>query len=230
MSTRSTRSTRSTWLWWSSGKDSAWALHTLRENGSDVTALVTTVTETFDRVSMHAVRTELLRRQAEAAGLPLRIVEIPHPCSNEVYERAVGGLLERAAEEGVDAMAFGDLFLEDIRDYRLKLLEGTGFEAVFSIWGSDTRALAERMQQGGLRARITCVDPKVLPREFAGREWDAALVAELPTGVDPCGENGEFHSFAWACPAFADEIAVSAGPVEERDGFVFADLLPGEPG
>ncbi len=217
----------STWLWWSSGKDSAWALHTLRENGTDVTALVTTVTETFDRVSVHAVRTELLRRQANAAGLPLRIVRIPYPCTNEIYERAVGGLLEQAASENVNAMAFGDLFLEEIRDYRLKLLEGTGFEPLFPIWVPDTKALAQEMQSGGLRARVTCIDPKLLPKAFAGREWDASFVADLPEGVDPCGENGEFHSFAWDGPTFSSPIAVRPGPIEERDGFVFADLLPG---
>jgi uncharacterized protein (TIGR00290 family) len=216
----------STWLWWSSGKDSAWALHTLRENGTDATALVTTVTETFDRVSVHAVRTELLQRQADAAGLPLRIVRIPYPCTNEIYERAVGGLLERAANENVKAMAFGDLFLEDIRDYRLKLLDGTGFEPLFPIWNRDTKALAQEMQSGGLRARVTCIDPKVLPESFAGREWDASFVADLPEGVDPCGENGEFHSFAWDGPAFSSPISVEPGPIEERDGFVFSDLLP----
>ena len=216
----------SVWLWWSSGKDSAWALHTLRSQGVEVSALVTTVTETFDRVSVHAVRTELLRRQADAAGLPLRLVEIPYPCTNEIYERAVDAVLERAASEDVNAMAFGDLFLEEIRDYRLKLLEGTGFEPIFPIWGTDTRKLAQQMQRAGLRARITCVDPRVLPKELAGREWDARLLAELPVGVDPCGENGEFHTFAWASPAFAHDIAVEPGPIEERDGFVFADLLP----
>ena len=216
----------STWLWWSSGKDSAWALHTLRRSGAEVTALVTTVTETFDRVSMHAVRTELLRRQAESAGLPLRVIEIPYPCSNEIYERAVDGVLEQASRESVAAMAFGDLFLEDIRDYRLKLLEGTGFEPLFPIWGADTGTLAREMQTGGLRARITCVDPRVMPRKLAGREWDEALLAELPDGVDPCGENGEFHTFAWAGPAFAHDVATLPGRLEERDGFVFADLLP----
>ena len=216
----------STWLWWSSGKDSAWALHTLRQAGVDVTALVTTVTETFDRVSVHAVRRALLERQAEAAGLPLRTVSIPYPCTNAIYEAAVRDLLETAGEAGVTHMAFGDLFLEEIRDYRLGLLEGTGFETRFPIWGADTRALADEMQAAGLRAHVTCLDPRVVPKRLAGRAWDRAFLAELPAGVDPCGENGEFHTFAWSGPMFAHDIAVERGAIEERDGFVFADLVP----
>ncbi|MAE95573.1 MAG: ATP-binding protein [Deltaproteobacteria bacterium] len=218
----------STWLWWSSGKDSAWALHTLQETGLPVTALVTTVNRSFDRVAMHGVREELLRAQASAAGLPLETVQIPHPCSNEIYERAVGGLLARARAAAVTHMAFGDLFLEEVRTYRIRLLEGTGIEPVFPIWGRDTAELAAEMQGGGLEAQVTCIDPKVLARSFAGRSWDAGFLRDLPVGVDPCGENGEFHSFATAGPMFASPIAVRSGEVVERDGFVFADLLPQE--
>ena len=215
----------STWLWWSSGKDSAWALHTLREGGANVTALVTTVTETFGRVSVHGVRRELLERQAAAAGLPLRTVPIPYPCTNEIYEAAARQLLERAADEDVTHMAFGDLFLEDVRAYRLSLLEGTSFEPVFPIWGKDTRKLAGEMQAAGLRARVTCLDPRVVPRALAGQEWDAEFLTALPEQVDPCGENGEFHTFAWSGPMFARDIAIEGGAIEERDGFVFADLV-----
>ena len=219
-----------TWLWWSSGKDSAWALNTLRERGVEVGALVTTVTRDFERVSVHAVRVALLRRQAAAAGLPLEIVEIPYPCPNGAYEAAAGGLVERARALGVTCMAFGDLFLEDIRRYRVDLLAGTGVAPVFPIWvdegAAGTRGLAERMQAAGLRACVTCLDPRVVPKALAGREWDADFLADLPVGVDPCGENGEFHTFATAGPMFREPLAVTPGPLQERDGFVFADLLP----
>ena len=169
----------STWLWWSSGKDSAWALHTLREAGDDVTALVTTVNRSFDRVAMHGVREVLLEAQVKAAGLPLEVVEIPHPCSNEVYERAVDGLIERAREASVTRMAFGDLFLEDIRSYRIGMLEGTGMQPVFPIWGRDTAGLAAEMQAGWPEARVTCIDPKRLPRSFA-----ASVSPPASPGID----------------------------------------------
>ena len=217
----------STWLWWSSGKDSAWALQRLREEGVEVTALVTTVNRRFHRVAMHGVRETLLEAQAEAAGLPLRRVPIPHPCSNAEYEGAVGLLLHQAREAGVTRMAFGDLFLEDIRAYREALLEGTGIEPLFPLWGRDTAMLAREMQAGGLRAVVTCVDPRALPADRAGRAWDADFLCALPEGVDPCGENGEFHTFAWASPVFSAPLDVSPGPVVEREGFVFADLHPG---
>jgi uncharacterized protein (TIGR00290 family) len=216
----------STWLWWSSGKDSAWSLHTLREQGAPVTGLVTTVTRTFGRVSMHAVRRTLLHAQAEAAGLPLYEIPIPYPCPNEAYEHAVAKMFEAAEEARVNTLASGDLFLEDIRDYRRQLLAGTPFEPAFPIWGLATDTLARTMIEGGLRARLTCIDPRVLPREFAGRAFDAALLDDLPDGVDPCGENGEFHTFAWDGPMFARPVEVVTGPVEERDGFIFRDLLP----
>ena len=216
----------SAWLWWSSGKDSAWALHRLRTEGVEVAGLVTTVNVRHERVAMHGVRRALLEAQARAAELPLEIVEIPHPCSNEQYEAAAAALIERARVQAVRQMAFGDLFLEDIRAYRIGLLEGTGMEPLFPLWGRATAQLAGEMQSGGLRATVTCVDPKQLPRSFAGRAFDASFLEDLPAGVDPCGENGEFHSFAWDGPMFRAPIAVTPGEVVEREGFVFADLLP----
>lgn len=212
-------------LSWSSGKDSAFALHELRRAGElDVVGLLTTVSKTFDRVAMHAVRTALLRRQAEAAGLPLIVVEIPSPCPNEVYEAAVGEALRAATHDGITHVAFGDLFLADIRAYREAQLAPLGLQPVFPLWLRDTRALAHEMIASGLSARLTCVDPRVLDRRFAGRVFDEALLAELPASVDPCGEHGEFHTFVTRGPMFARAIDVTAGEVVERDGFVFADL------
>jgi len=220
-----------TLLSWSSGKDSAWSLHVLRADPRyAVAGLVTTVNRAFGRVAMHAVRLRLLEAQATAAGLPLHVVPIPHPCLNEQYEAIMGEAIASAAADGVAAMAFGDLFLEDVRDYRVRLLADTGVEPVFPIWGRPTDALAREMVAAGLRARITCVDPAKLPRDFAGRDFDAALLDALPVGVDPCGENGEFHSFAYRGPMFDHPIAITAGEVVERDGFVFADLLPAADG
>lgn len=215
-----------TLLAWSSGKDSAWSLHVLRRQGVEVVGLLTTLNETHDRVAMHAVRRSLLLAQAEAAGLPVTIVPIPSPCPNEVYEAAMAEAMASARAAGVEAVAFGDLFLEDIRRYREERLAGTGLTALFPLWGRPTHTLAEEMIAGGLEARLTCVDPRVLPAAFAGRAFDRRLLAELPARVDPCGENGEFHSFAWAGPMFRAPIAVEAGDVVERDGFVFADLKP----
>ena len=215
-------------LSWSSGKDSAWALHTLRQKGDvEIVGLLTTINESADRVAMHAVRSELLRVQAAAAGLPLHAVGIPSPCSNEQYEAAMGAAIRRAQADGVTAMAFGDLFLEDIRRYRVEKLAGTGIEPLFPIWGIPTDRLARDMIVGGLRARLTCVDPKQLAPSFVARDFDSALLADLPAGVDPCGERGEFHSFAYAGPMFSEPIAIRSGEVVTRDGFVFADLLLG---
>jgi uncharacterized protein (TIGR00290 family) len=215
-------------LAWSSGKDSAWALHVLRQRGEvEVVGLLTTINAAADRVAMHAVRSELLRAQAEAAGLPLWPVPIPSPCSNEEYEAAMAAAVGRARDAGVSAMAFGDLFLEDVRRYRENNLAGSGIEPLFPIWGTPTDTLSVRMLAGGLRARLTCVDPRQLDARFAGREYDAALLAELPPSVDPCGENGEFHTFAYDGPMFARPVALHAGEVVTRDGFVFADLTPG---
>lgn len=215
------------WLCWSSGKDSAWALHVLRQNPAlRVTALVTTVNATFDRVAMHAVRSELLRQQADAVGLPLKTILIPWPCSNADYEAAVRPVVDEAVQSGVTAMAFGDLFLEDVRAYRERMLDGTGLTTLFPLWGRPTAELAREMLAGGLKARLTCVDPKVLPRAFAGRTFDAALLAELPAEVDPCGERGEFHTFVTDGPIFHRPVVCRSGEIVERDGFVFADLLP----
>jgi uncharacterized protein (TIGR00290 family) len=217
-------------LAWSSGKDSAWALHVLRERGEvEIAGLLTTINQAFDRVAMHAVRAELLRVQAEAAGLPLMTVPLPWPCSNAEYEAAMASALEAARRDGVTAVAFGDLFLEDIRAYREARMAEAGLRPIFPLWGEPTGALARRMIDGGLRARLTCVDPRQLSPAFAGREFDAALLADLPPSVDPCGERGEFHSFAYAGPMFERPVEVRAGEVVERDGFVFADLLSGGP-
>jgi uncharacterized protein (TIGR00290 family) len=214
---------------WSSGKDSAWALHAVRRQGElEVVGLLTTVTAEFARVSMHGVREELLDRQAAALHLPCTKLRLPWPCSNEIYEREMGEALAAASASGVTHVVFGDLFLQDIRAYREAKLAGTGLSPVFPLWQRDTRALAREMLDGGLRATLTCVDPRALDRSFAGRELDRALLLELPPGVDPCGENGEFHTFAWSGPMFEAPIAVAAGPVVERDGFAFADLLPVE--
>jgi uncharacterized protein (TIGR00290 family) len=219
------------WLAWSSGKDSAWALHVVREQQQlDVVALLTTVNRTHQRVAMHAVRESLLERQAEAADLPLVIVPIPSPCSNEEYERAMSVAMQRAKAEGVTHMIFGDLFLEDIRRYRENNLKDTDITPVFPLWDIPTDQLARQMLAGGLRSYITCVDPRQLDKSFAGREWNASLLAELPPSVDPCGENGEFHTFAFAGPMFSGmpcgaAIEVHRGEVVERDGFVFADFL-----
>jgi uncharacterized protein (TIGR00290 family) len=209
------------WVSWSSGKDSAWALHVAR-GSVHVVGLLTTVTEPYDRVAMHGVRRELLEAQAERLGLPLHVVEIPSPCSNEIYEARMGAAIAHARAEGVEAVVFGDLFLADIREYRERMLAPTGIAPVFPLWGRDTRALADEMLAAGLRSRITCLDPSKLPRALAGTVWDPAA---LPPGVDPCGEHGEFHTFVSDSPDFTRPIALEVGEIVEREGFVFADLL-----
>jgi uncharacterized protein (TIGR00290 family) len=212
-------------LSWSSGKDSAWALHCLRQRGEfDIAGLLTTFNQAFDRVAMHSTRRALVEAQARAAGLPLHGVPLPWPCSNEQYEAGMRQACDSAVAAGIDTMAFGDLFLEDVRRYREERLEGTGLTPVFPVWGLDTRRLAEEMIASGLRARLVCVDPRKLPREFAGRDFDADLLRDLPADVDPCGEKGEFHSFVYAGPMFSEPIPVESGEVVERDGFVFADV------
>jgi uncharacterized protein (TIGR00290 family) len=214
-------------LAWSSGKDSAWSLQILQaQDEVEVVGLLTTINQAFDRVAMHAVRTELLRAQAAAVDLPLRPVAIPWPCSNAEYEAAMAAAMARAVAEGISVIAFGDLFLEDIRRYREQRLQETGIRPLFPIWGTPTGALARQMVEAGLRARLTCVDPKQLDAGFAGRDFDAALLAALPPSVDPCGENGEFHTFAYDGPMFRRPVAIRGGKVVTRDGFVFADLLP----
>ena len=212
---------------WSSGKDSAWALHVLRGQGDiEVAGLLTTVNRAAGRVAMHGVRERLVELQAEALGLPLIRVHIPEKCSNEQYEGAMAAALQQAKSDGVSAVAFGDLFLEDIRRYREENLAALDIKPLFPVWGWDTAHLAREMIRAGLRARVTCLDPKALDPSFAGRTYDHTLIEALPDSVDPCGENGEFHTFAYRGPMFAHEIGVRAGAVVERDGFVFADLLP----
>ncbi len=218
-------------LSWSSGKDSAWTLHVLRQQPDvELVGLLTTFNEAADRVAMHAVRRELAERQAAATGLPLWSVALPSPCSNEEYEARMRALITRAQAADVTQVAFGDLYLEDVRDYRVRMMAGTGIEPVFPIWCApdQTPALARRMISAGLRAVLTCVDPRQLDGAFVGRSFDAGLLAELPAGVDPCGERGEFHSFCHAGPMFEGPIPVRLGETVTRDGFCFADLLPGD--
>ena len=210
---------------WSTGKDCAWALHRVRSVGSlEVVGLLTTVTEMFARVSMHGVRREIAEAQARALHLPLRTVPIPFPCPNVVYERAMLKAVEQLRNEGVTHLIFGDLFLADVRAYREARLQDTGLLPVFPLWGTPTRALAEEMIDQGMETRIVTLDPRLVPRSFAGRTFTRALLDELPAGVDPCGERGEFHTCVTAGPMFDRPIRVVPGPVVERDGFVFADL------
>ncbi|HVO16027.1 MAG TPA: ATP-binding protein [Alphaproteobacteria bacterium] len=212
---------------WSSGKDSAYALHLARQDpGLDVVGLLTTVTDAYERVAMHGVREALLDAQAASVGLPLVKVRIPSPCPNQVYERAMGDAMAQALAQGVDHVVFGDLFLADIRAYREKQLARIGMTPLFPLWLRDTGTLAREMIADGLSAVLTCVDPKQLDRSFAGRRFDGALLDALPSSVDPCGENGEFHTLVTAGPMFARPLRVRAGEVVERDGFVFADVLP----
>jgi uncharacterized protein (TIGR00290 family) len=214
-------------LSWSSGKDSAWALHLLRRQDQyEIAGLVTTVNSAFDRVAMHSTRRVLVELQAAAAGLPLKIVDLPWPCSNAEYERIMRTVCDEAVAQRITGFAFGDLFLADIRAYRERQLKGTGLEPIFPLWLMPTRNLAEEMIANGLRARLVCVDPAKLAAEFAGRDFDQQLLSDLPAGVDPCGENGEFHSFVYAGPMFTREIPVMTGERVQRDGFWFCDVAP----
>jgi uncharacterized protein (TIGR00290 family) len=222
--------TEPTWVSWSSGKDSALALAVARTDPTlEVVGLLTTLNRAADRVAMHAVRRELLLAQADAVGLPVHQVELPWPCGNEEYERLMRDAVGQARSVGVTRMVFGDLFLADVRAYREDALSGTGIEPVFPLWGRPTRALAEEMVDRGIRATVTCVDPRQLDPAYAGRSFDRDLLADLPGPVDPCGENGEFHTFVHDGPGFAAPLHVRVGEVVERDGFVFADVLPGSP-
>jgi uncharacterized protein (TIGR00290 family) len=210
---------------WSSGKDSAWMVHVLRQRADvQIAGLLTTINEPAQRVAMHAVRVDVLQAQADALGLPLWQIPIPSPCPNEAYERAMGEAVVRAVAEGFSHVAFGDLFLEDVRRYREDRLAATGLAPLFPLFGADTAALAREMIAGGLRARITCLNPKVIDRGFAGREFDAALLAELPPDIDPCGERGEFHTCAYDGPMFNQQVPIETGITVERDGYVFTDL------
>ena len=212
-------------LSWSSGKDSAWALHILRRDPSiEVVGLLTTLNEEFQRVAMHGTRRAVLEAQAEAAGLPLWVVPLPWPCSNEIYEQRMIDVCARAVREHVDAFAFGDLFLGDVRDYRIKQLAPTGLEPLFPLWAIPTDQLARDMIAGRLRARLACVDTKQLPASFAGREFNATLLRDLPSTADPCGERGEFHTCVYNGPMFDHQISLESGEVVDRDGFVYADF------
>ena len=215
-------------LSWSSGKDSVWALHLLRQQPDiEVVALLTSFNSAAGRVAMHAVRRALVDEQAARTGIPQWSVDLPWPCSNAEYEERMRGVCQRALAEGITAVAFGDLFLQDIRDYRERQLQGTGLDPLFPVWEIPTAKLARDMIAAGVKAKITCVDPSQVDRAFAGRDFDQALLDSLPPGVDPCGENGEFHTFVYDAPMFSRPIDVRLGEIVERDGFVFADVLPG---
>jgi uncharacterized protein (TIGR00290 family) len=214
------------WLSWSSGKDSAWALHVLRRQGEyEITGLLTTINSAFDRVAMHGTRRALVEMQAEAVGLPLIAVPLPWPCSNAEYEAAMKKACDQALSQGVSAIAFGDLFLADVRAYRERQLKGTGLEPLFPLWHIPTDELARQMIAGGLRARLVCVDPKQIDSRFAGRDFDLQLLGELPPGADPCGENGEFHSVVYDGPTFKWPLPITTGERVERDGFCYCDVL-----
>ncbi|MGA2205097.1 MAG: ATP-binding protein [Terracidiphilus sp.] len=213
-------------LSWSSGKDSAWALHALRRDPAiEICGLLTTLNSEFDRVAMHGVRRAVLEAQAAAAGLPLWIVPLPWPCPNEVYEQRMAETCERAINEHIEAVAFGDLFLEDVRAYRVRQLAPTGLEPLFPLWQLPTDALAREMIAGGLRARLSCVDTKQLPAAFAGREFDEDFLRDLPSQADPCGERGEFHTCVYAGPMFSAPLPLTTGEIVTRDGFTFADFV-----
>jgi uncharacterized protein (TIGR00290 family) len=217
------------WMSWSSGKDSTWALEAARRDPEvTVAGLLVTVNAEADRVAMHAVRRSLLEIQAARLGLPLHIVEIPYPCPNDVYEAQMTEALDAAARDGVNAVVFGDLFLEDVRQYRERSLEGTGMRPLFPLWSRPTRKLAQSMIEGGVGAVLTCVDPVQLDPSFVGRAFDDDLLRELPEMVDPCGERGEFHTFVWNGPGFSAPIPIRTGEVVARDGFVFCDVVPFE--
>jgi uncharacterized protein (TIGR00290 family) len=218
---------RRTLVSWSSGKDSAWSLHLLsQDGGTELAALLTTFNSEADRVAMHAVRRELVEAQAARLGLPLWAIELPWPCPNAEYESRMLRACGRAVAEGITTVAFGDLFLEDIRAYRERQLQGTGLAPVFPVWHLPTGQLARQLLDAGVKAKITCVDRAKLDASCAGREYDAAFLNELPSAIDPCGENGEFHTFVYDSPDFTRPIAVAPGTAIERDGFVFADLVP----
>ena len=222
-----TKMKRKTMMSWSSGKDSAWALFKLYEDSSiEVEGLFCTVNKQFNRVAMHAVRVELLQKQAECIGLPLEIIEIPYPCSNEEYAEIMTKFVEGAKGANIECFAFGDLFLEDVRSYREDNLAGTGISPLFPIWGNLTGDLSREMIWGGLKAVITCVDPRKLPGDFIGREYNESFLDDLPEGVDLCGENGEFHSFVYDGPMFKEKVDIRVGETVEREGFVFTDVIP----
>jgi uncharacterized protein (TIGR00290 family) len=215
-----------TLLSWSSGKDSAWSLHLLRQNPEyEIIGLLTTFNQAADRVAMHGVRRSLVQAQAKTAGIPLWEVDLPWPCSNQDYESAMLATCKKAVANGIECMAFGDLFLTDIRAYREKQLRDTGLQPVFPVWGIPTRGLAQEMIASGLRTKLACIDTKQISGDFAGREFDAQLLSELPASADPCGENGEFHSFVYAGPMFANPVPVKVGEIVTREQFTYADMI-----
>ena len=216
-----------TLLSWSSGKDSAWALQVLnQQNDLEIVGLFSTVNQEFDRVAMHAVRIELLQQQAASVRLPIRLIPIPYPCSNSQYESIMNKFIEKTKADGIECFAFGDLYLEDVHKYREDSLAGTGISPVFPLWSKNTKSLSREMIDSGLKAKITCIDPKQLSPDFAGNEYDKSFLEHIPDNIDPCGEKGEFHTFAYDGPMFNDKINISTGETVSRDGFVFTDLLP----
>lgn len=215
------------WMSWSSGKDSALALHHVHQAADiEVVGLLTTVNAAAERVAMHGVRRALLEAQSAALGLPVQMVELPWPCPNEVYEHQMAAAVTTAREAGVEVMVFGDLFLDDVRRYRERSLEGTGLRPVFPLWGRSTDAVARDLLKAGVRAIVTCVDLAQAPGELGGREYDESFLADLPAGVDPCGENGEFHTVVVGGPGFSSPIEVAIGEAVERGGFLFVDVIP----
>ena len=219
---------KKTLLSWSSGKDSAWALYVLQHDPRiELLGLFTAMNQKYNRVSMHATRLEMLERQAEAVGLPLQTISLPDPCTNEQYAAIMQQFVTETAANGIECMAFGDLFLQDIREYREKQLKGTGIEPRFPLWAIPTKELAEQMLSAGLDAYVSCVDLKKLPSSFAGRKWSRELLAELPQDCDPCGENGEMHTVVVGGPMFSKAVPVTVGEIVERNGFAFADIIPG---
>ena len=216
-----------TLLSWSSGKDSAWALHVLhRQQDVEVAGLFCTFNQKYERGAMHAVRNELICLQAESIGLPLQLIPIPDPCSDSEYKTIMADFIEQAKSQEIDAIAFGDLFLEDIRRYREESLAGTGIAPVFPLWGMPTDELSKEMVNSGLRAKITCIDPRHLSAEFAGHEYDRIFLEQIPDTIDPCGEKGEFHSFAYGGPMFMNELNIRVGETVTRGGFIYTDILP----
>lgn len=217
---------RKTLMSWSSGKDSAWALYNLQQDPEiDLVGLFCTVNKEFNRVAMHGVRVELLQKQAQSIGLPLEILEIPNPCSNSEYEAVMSEFVDRAKSSKIERFAFGDLFLEDIRHYREEKLKDSGISPIFPIWGIPTDMLIREMISGGLKTVITCIDPKQISKEFVGKELDESFLSKLPKNIDPCGENGEFHSFVFDGPMFKEKIEIRVGDIVQRDNFIFADIL-----